>query len=211
MKRTYFVSLFTILVIVLGAAQFNPVAQANQPSAPAAQESPSGAPVQLAAVVAGAQMIGTGEASPRLRSGDSERFPASRFQSDILFAAPATSIPLIFLPPATYNSGGFGPVSVAVADLNGDGKPDLVVADECASTNPDCSLGGIGSVGVLLGNGDGTFQAPVSYSSGGYSASAVAVADVNGDGKPDIVVANWCTSNINCEIGGERPDWGAVG
>jgi hypothetical protein len=41
---------------------------------------------------------------------------------------------------------------------------------------------------VLLGNGDGTFQNPIIYSSGGPDAVSVAVADVNGDGRPDLVV-----------------------
>ncbi len=45
-------------------------------------------------------------------------------------------------------------------------------------------------MGVLLGNGDGTFQTAVTYDSGGYAANSVAVADVNGDGKPDLLVAN---------------------
>ena len=51
-----------------------------------------------------------------------------------------------------------------------------------------------GTVGVLLGNGDGTFQTAVTYGSGGYWANSVAVADVNGDGKPDLLVANFCVS-----------------
>ncbi len=88
-----------------------------------------------------------------------------------------------FQAAVTYNSGGLFTVSVAVADVNGDGKPDLVVGNDCA--DPSCD----GSVGVLLGNGDGTFQPAVTYPTGGVSASAVAVADVNGDGKPDVLVA----------------------
>jgi hypothetical protein len=68
--------------------------------------------------------------------------------------------------------------SVAVADISGDGKPDLVVANAVAST-----------VSVLLGNGDGTFQAKVDYPTGSAPLS-VAVADVNGDHQPDLVVAN---------------------
>ena len=53
-----------------------------------------------------------------------------------------------------------------------------------------------GGVGVLLGNGDGTFQSAVSYNSGGYYAISIAVADVNGDGKPDLLVATVCSSSI---------------
>jgi len=84
-----------------------------------------------------------------------------------------------FLPPVIYDPQGSGArnVSVAIADVNGDGKPDLLVAN----VN--------GSVAVLLGNGDGTFQSAVTYGSGG-AADSVVVADVNGDGKPDVLVGN---------------------
>jgi hypothetical protein len=94
-----------------------------------------------------------------------------------------------FQPAASYPSGGLDASSVTVGDLNGDGKPDLVVANYCTS---NCASG---SVSVLLGNGDGTFQSAVSYPSGGEDAYSAAVADVNGDGKPDLVVVNYCTSN----------------
>ncbi len=90
-----------------------------------------------------------------------------------------------------YDSGGYGAFSVAVADVNGDGKPDLVVANVCASSN--CTNGG--AVSVLLGNGDGTFHAAKSYGSGGQDAYSVAVEDVNGDGKPDLLVANYCADS----------------
>ena len=94
-----------------------------------------------------------------------------------------------FAPTVTYGSGGYIAQSVAVADVNGDGKPDLLVAN-CGFA---CANPGPGTVGVLLGNGDGTFQAAVTYGSGGSTLS-IAVADVNGDGKPDVVVANVCSS-----------------
>jgi hypothetical protein len=87
-----------------------------------------------------------------------------------------------------YDSGGHFAISVAVADVNCDGRPDLVVANCNPSGGDSCA--GVGVVGVLLGNGGGTFQPVATYSSGGNGAWAVAVADVNGDGEPDLVVAN---------------------
>jgi hypothetical protein len=91
-----------------------------------------------------------------------------------------------FQSALTFGSGGYGANSVAVADVNGDGKPDVLVANICASGS-DCTTG---TVAVLLGNGDGTFQPAVTYASGGQTALSIAVADVNGDGKPDLLVAN---------------------
>jgi hypothetical protein len=104
-----------------------------------------------------------------------------------------------FQTAVTYGTGGIGAHQVIVADVNGDGKPDLVVPNACAS-NQNCPLGS-GSVAVLLGKGDGTFQTAVAYGSGGGDAFSVAVADVNGDGKLDLLVANFC-GNTNCSLAG---------
>ena len=90
-----------------------------------------------------------------------------------------------FQAPVTYSSGGYGAWQVAIADVNGDGKPDLIVVNDS-----DSGDGGNGNVSILLGNGDGTFQAPVSYDSGGGGAVSLAVADLNGDGFPDVAVVN---------------------
>jgi hypothetical protein len=87
--------------------------------------------------------------------------------------------------PAT---AGSSPIALAVADFNGDGKPDLAVLD---NTNP-------GAVSILPGNGDGTFAAQVQYATTSSSpgaaavgaAVALAIADFNGDGKPDLAVVN---------------------
>jgi hypothetical protein len=99
-------------------------------------------------------------------------------------AALAQSDSSIFLPAVTYPAGVM-PTSVAVADVNGDGRPDLVVADTYGSLS-----GGHGAVSVLLGNGDGTFAAATIYSSGGDDPHSIAIADLNGDGNPDVVVTN---------------------
>lgn len=81
---------------------------------------------------------------------------------------------------------GPGPVSIAVADFNMDGHPDLVVANQnCADDT--C---GPGSVSIFINKGDGTFLNSASYSTGMTDAVAVVVADFNGDGEPDLAVAN---------------------
>ncbi len=102
-----------------------------------------------------------------------------------------------FQAPVAYNSGGQYALSTAIADLNGDGKSDLVAANQCA-TGADCSSG---NVAVLLGNGDGTFQPAASYGSGAAYAFAVAIGDLNGDGKADVIVTNQCSDVNTCSSG----------
>jgi len=80
---------------------------------------------------------------------------------------------------------------VAVGDFNGDGKPDLVVANSGSGQSGYSD----GSVSVLLGQGDGTFHTAVNYTAG-LAPRSVAVGDLNGDGKPDMAVANWGFPNV---------------
>jgi hypothetical protein len=108
-----------------------------------------------------------------------------------------------FQPAETYRSAGFQASSVFAADVNGDGLIDLLVTNVC-STGANCGEltgGPLGSVGVLLGNGDGTFRPAITYSSGGGLAIAIASGDMNGDGKADLIVANRCLDSSTCNSG----------
>ncbi|MGD0757972.1 MAG: FG-GAP-like repeat-containing protein [Candidatus Sulfotelmatobacter sp.] len=109
-----------------------------------------------------------------------------------------------FLTPLSYSTGAGGDAAVAIADLNGDGHPDVVVASECLTSG--CSHGADpGGVSVLLGNGDGTFQATANYGSGGWDATSIAIGDLNGDGYPDLAVSNLCQLSANCPVEGAPP------
>ena len=82
--------------------------------------------------------------------------------------------------PITYNfPAGSNPAKAVLADFNGDGKLDLVTISDFY-THPS-------SFYVYLGNGDGTFRAPVAHNVTGYFET-LAAADVNGDGKTDLLL-----------------------
>ena len=103
-----------------------------------------------------------------------------------------------FQAAVSFPSGGTEPQSVAVGNFDGDGKPDLALA-QC--TNLDaCSDGSAGIVSVLLGNGDGSFRSAVSYSSGDPFAEAVVAGDFNGDGKLDLAVANGNCAEVGLAV-----------
>lgn len=99
---------------------------------------------------------------------------------------------------ATKYQAGNGPFGIAAGDFNNDGIIDIAVADRNATAF--CSSGQMGGLHILLGNGDGTFQPPNSYASGGCPMS-VAVADFNSDGKLDVVVANYLDNNLSLFLG----------
>ena len=147
-----------------------------------------------------------------------------------------------FAKPRTYSTGLFSrPVSVVVADINGDQWTDIIIGNSDSHTiavlfgqnngtfdnltetflgpsrpvsialgdlNNDTWLdvvlanNGTHSISVLLGNGRGTFDRQMMYPTGYDSfPSAVAIADLNNDGRLDVAVANYGTDNICIFLG----------
>jgi hypothetical protein len=96
--------------------------------------------------------------------------------------------------PGVRFGAGKGPGSLALADLNGDGRLDLVVANDES-----------GDVTVLLGDGKGGFVAASgSPFPAGKSPNDIAVADFDGDGKPDLAFPNHDTAHVTVLLGDGR-------
>jgi hypothetical protein len=86
------------------------------------------------------------------------------------------------------------PLGVTVADVNGDGKLDLLTANQGPLFR---GSQGTSSVGVLLGNGNGSFGATTTLAIGNSNFLDIAAADVNSDGKPDLLTANYFNSTVS--------------
>ncbi|MDX6674461.1 MAG: hypothetical protein QOH11_1879, partial [Solirubrobacteraceae bacterium] len=100
----------------------------------------------------------------------------------VLFGPGRAFAALNFASAVNYRTGG-GAGSVAIGDLNGDGKRDFAVAN------------GAG-VSVLLGTGSGSFGGATNFAAEPGSSS-VAIGDLNGDGKPDLAVANSASNDVS--------------
>lgn len=98
-------------------------------------------------------------------------------------------------PSSTVNltrtdiAGSGGPQTLAVADFNGDGRPDLAVANSAAN-----------SVSILLGDGDGAFAPKLDYATGAQPR-AIAAGDWNGDGRMDLAIVNQGDSTVSAMLG----------
>src|SRR5229473_2445500 len=105
-----------------------------------------------------------------------------------LLAPSAQAQDVSFIAPLAFPAGR-GPVSIAVGDFIGDGVQDMAA---CNSYGDDVS--------VLLGNGNGSFQAARNFVVGNTPIS-VAMGDFNGDGRLDLVAAFWASDNVSVLLG----------
>ncbi|MFZ1915947.1 MAG: FG-GAP-like repeat-containing protein [Terriglobales bacterium] len=97
-------------------------------------------------------------------------------------------------PSATVPSWSLNPEGIVAMDFNGDGKLDLAVTS--SNTNSPANY----VVTILLGNGDGTFTVGNSYPTGNDDQSMVG-GDFNGDGIPDLAIANYYDDTVTILLG----------
>jgi hypothetical protein len=90
-----------------------------------------------------------------------------------------------FADPVNSPTGAPFSSGISVADFNGDGKLDLTTANSLVGRGRSAR-----SVSVLLGRGDGTFDAPLVSTVGGAQPISPMVGDLNGDGAPDVATPN---------------------
>jgi len=106
-----------------------------------------------------------------------------------------------FSAPVQYTTAS-GPLSVMAGDFNGDGKGDVVVG----YSNPNGN-----GIAMMTGNGNGTFNPPVGHvTSWGANGSqgkyeGIDVADINGDGSPDVVAADEMTELVSWYLNSSLP------
>jgi hypothetical protein len=109
--------------------------------------------------------------------------------SNVAFFSVTVPTSSVALGAPTGFGVGSDPEEVAVADFNGDGKLGLAVSNY-----------GSNNVSVLLGNGDGTFQAAVNYDVR-TNPTGIAAGDFKGDGKLDLAVSNYGSNNVSVLLG----------
>lgn len=113
--------------------------------------------------------------------------PVQQGMAVLLGNGDGTFRPYVYYPVPGSNEGRGG-----VADVNGDGIQDLILTSGWSSGD---------SLYVLLGNGDGTFQKPRTFTIGGTAPFGIAFGDFNKDGILDIAAADMDSSQVSVELG----------
>ncbi len=157
--------------------------------------------------------FGTGVTPFSVAIGDLNRdgIPDLAVANHGYLARPGTVSVLLGLGDGTFGAKtdvweADGAYSLAIGDLNADGNPDLAVA--ICGRDPSPNLPGSGTVLVLLGEGDGTFQAKASLETG-INPISVAIGDLNRDGNLDLAVANYGSNTVSVLLGNGIGSFGA--
>lgn len=124
---------------------------------------------------------------PRPRQGARISAPVSMLLVGWICGASASAAELFF--PNPVYSVGQRPRGIAVGDLDSDGAMDLVVA------NSDPGVNARVGISILLGTGDGRFGSATSFEAGA-SPSAVTIGEFNGDGLPDVAIADFLANRV---------------
>ena len=104
-----------------------------------------------------------------------------------VFRNTSTSGTISFAAKVDFTTGVL-PISVSIGDIDGDGKPDLAVADNSSVTVS--VLRNLSTIGVI------SFTAKVDFATSTYPIS-VSIGDIDGDGKPDLVMANNSSNTVS--------------
>jgi hypothetical protein len=133
-------------------------------------------------------VVGAGSTTPSLTGGvsfDDTTNGNFVLGSTVLGTAASSQI----LSTGVLCTVGTNPDNLIVADLNGDGHPDIVVANYTSNT-----------ISVLIGNGNGTFRSHVTYATG-MNPGGLVVGDFIGNGKLDVVVTNYGSNTVSVLLG----------
>lgn len=117
-------------------------------------------------------------------------------EAPLVYRFEATNNAILF--PRTQLPAGMAPQAIVTADINGDGKLDLVTSN--VDTN---------NLLIFMGNGDGTFAPAVTHTIGN-SSGWIAIEDLNSDGRLDLVMTHFNANNLSVLYGNGDGTFGAA-
>ena len=145
---------------------------------------PIGAAYPTSLTLADLDGNGTLDVAVTLGQGGGQDIAVALGNGDGTFGSFSTPVPSS-LQDYNLTSSGPGPVDIVASDVDGDGYPDLVYTNAW-----------YGTVGILFGQGNGAFFDPVEYPVG-QTSWGFTTADVNGDGRSDVVAASYDFAGVN--------------